>query len=268
MMEIGCSTICFRKLNVYEALTRIGNMGFSAVDIGMVKGFCPHFDPLTATEAEGDEFVERVSALPLRIATLNVGHGALNIPAERDEQVEFVRRCLVLASRLGCYSVTCQPGVPPKADWESDARTAATALAELAEYADNLGLTLTIEAPHRGTLVTQVTQAKRLIELSGSDNLFMALDTSHVMSGGMQPSEAIELMGDRIGHVHLRDAVGDDILMTPGDGDVDFLAFREGLRDIGYAGISALELEYEDKDEDQTAAEALRARSYLEELWG
>jgi sugar phosphate isomerase/epimerase len=268
MMEIGCSTICFRKLDVYEALARIGNLGFSAVDIGMVKGFCPHFDPLTATETEGDEFVERVSTLPLQIATLNVGHGALNIPAERDEQVEFVRRCMDLASRLGCYSVTCQPGVLPKDDWESDARMAANALAELADYAENLGLTLTIEAPHRGTLVTRVTQAKRLIELSGSDNLYMALDTSHVMSGGTQPAEAVEIMGDRIGHVHLRDAVGDDILMTPGDGEVDFLAFREALMDIGYGRISTLELEYEGKDEDQTAAEALRARNYLEKLWG
>jgi sugar phosphate isomerase/epimerase len=234
----------------------------------MVKGFCPHFDPLNATETECDEFVERVSAMPLQIATLNVGHGALNIPAERDEQIEFVHRCLDLASRLGCYSVTCQPGVLPKDDWESDARMAATALAGLAKYAGNLGMTLTIEAPHRGTLVTQVSQAKRLIEISGSDNLYMALDTSHVMSGGTQPSEAVEMMGDRIGHVHLRDAVGDDILMTPGDGDVDFLAFMNGLRDIGYAGISTLELEYEDKDEDQTGAEALRARDYLVKLWG
>ena len=266
-MEIGCSTICFRKLGVFQALERISALRFSGVDIGMVKGFCPHFDPLAASEPERDEFLERVSAMPLQVATLNVGHGALNVPGERDEQVEFVRRCLDLASRLGCYAITIQPGIPPRGEWNSDAVPVASELAKLADYAGSLGLLLTMEAPHRGTLVTQIEQTKRLIELSGSDNLYMALDTSHVMSGGRQPSEAVDLLGDRIGHVHLRDAIGEDILVTPGDGEVDFLAFRDSLVDIGYRGILTLELEYEGKDEDQTAEEAIRAREYLEGLW-
>jgi len=267
MMEIGCSTICFRKLGVNEALERIVDLGFRSVDIGMVRGFCPHFDPLAATEPERDEFVERVSALPLDVATLNVGQGALNKPGERDGQMEFVRSCLELASRLGCYAVTCQPGVPAREDWDSEAVPVATDLAELAGHAGELGLKLTIEAPHRGTFVTRAEQARMLIELSGSGNLYMALDTSHVMCGGTQPSEAVELLGDRVGHVHLRDAVGSDILVTPGDGEVDFLAFRDSLGKIGYDGVLTLELEYEDKDEDQTAGEVLRARDYLESLW-
>jgi hydroxypyruvate isomerase len=255
-------------MDVYSALERIASLGFAWADIGMVRGFCPHFDPLTASNAQTDEFVERVSGMPLRIATLNVGHGALNRPAERDEQMEFVRRCLDLAARLKCYAITMQPGVPPEGDWVDDARAVAVDLTELADKAEGLGLKLTLETPHTGTLVTQVDEAKALLDLSESTNLYVALDTSHVMRGGTQPSEGVELLGDRVGHVHLRDARGEDFLLTPGDGEVDFAAFYESLKSVGYDRPMILELEYEEKTEDETADEVLRARDYLKGLWG
>ncbi len=267
MTEIGCSTICFRKLDVYSALERIQGLGFHYVDIGMVRGFCPHFDPLSATEGETDALIERVAGMDLEIATLNVGHGALNNPEERDEQMRFARLCLQLADRLGCYAITMQPGMPPKGDWRSDAKSVASDLSTLAQYANDLGLILTVEAPHTGTLVTTVEQAQQLLALSTSPNLFVALDTSHVMRAGMQPSKAVGLLGDRVGHVHLRDGRGEDILLTPGDGEVDFASFHESLIGIGYAHPMILELEYEGKNEDETAEEALRASRYLTDLW-
>ena len=267
MIEIGCSTICFRKLDVFSALKRREEMGFGWADIGMVKGFCPHFNPLSSGTSETDAFVENIGEMDLRISTLNVGHGALNIPQERDEQKKFVRLCLELASRLECYAITMQPGIPARRDWIAEARSVAADLSELAGYAEDLGLMLTLESPHTGTLVTDVPHAIDLLGLSRSSNLFVALDTSHVLKGGMQPSEAVELLAGRVGHVHLRDARGEDILLTPGDGDVDFSSLHNSLRDVGYNRPVILELEYEGKTPDETTKEVLKAREYLQGLW-
>ncbi len=267
MIEIGCSTICFRKLSVDLALARIGSLGFRTADIGMVAGFCPHYDPYASTEAEDEKLAEMVRDTSLSISTLNVGRGALNDPSQKEEQKVFVQRCLDLARALGCYAVTMQPGRPPMGKWDKDARSVAVDLSELGEYADGLGLMLTIEAPHRGTLVTRVEEAKALLDMTESENVYVALDTSHVMRGGMQPSKAVELLADRVGHVHLRDALGDDILVTPGEGEVDYLSFHRSLVDAGYDHAAILELEYEDKNEDETAIETVKARDYLAGLW-
>ena len=47
-------------------------------------------------------------------------------------------------------------------------------------------------------------------------------------------------------HVHLRDAIGQNILVVPGDGTVDFAAFACALNAIGYGGAAVIELEYEE----------------------
>ena len=77
-------------------MDRIGRLGFEWVDIGMVRNYCPHFDPMTATESETDSFVEMIRGTGLKVATLNVGYGALNRPEEREAQKVFVKRCLGL----------------------------------------------------------------------------------------------------------------------------------------------------------------------------
>lgn len=268
MDEIGCSSICFRRLDVYSALTRILGLGFRAADIGMIKGFCPHFDPTSAGREDRAKLIDWVKRSGLSIPTLNVGRGSLNNPAERDEQKRFVLECMKLAHELGCYAVTVQPGALPKGPWRKEAEQVAGDLRGLADHAATMGLMLTVEAPHSGSLASRIDQALELVDLAGSTNLRIALDTSHVMKTGVQPSEAVELIGDRIGHVHLRDARGEDVLLTPGDGEVDFKAFRQSLRAVGYGRSMVLELEHRGRTEDETAQETLKARSYLQAVWG
>ncbi len=264
---IGCSSICFRREDVSWALGEIKRLGFEWADIGMVKEHCPHFDPLAAAPDQVEAFVKMVRGTGLKVATLNGGYGALNRRGEREVQKEFIRRCLEVASKLGCYGITVSPGGRPRGPWIRDAKLVASDLGELAGSAEDLGLILTVEAPHRGSLVTGVEDAARLLDLSQSRNLYVALDTSHVLRGGMQPSDAVGILGERIGHVHLRDARDEDILLTPGDGDVDFAAFHDALASLGYDRTAMLELEYEGKDREETSREVLRARDFLMDIW-
>ena len=57
----------------------------------------------------------------------------------------------------------------------------------------------------------------------------VALDPSHATHAGEDVAEIARKLGDRVKHVHLRDAVGKNILVVPGDGTVDFPGARPRL---------------------------------------
>ena len=110
---------------------------------------------------------------------------------------------------------------------------------ELAAEAESLGLDLTVEL-HKNALMATGQQALDLMELIDHPAAGVALDPSHVTPRGESPARGRAALGDLVKHVHLRDAIGQDILVVPGDGDVDFNNFARALSDIGYQRTAAI----------------------------
>jgi inosose dehydratase len=128
-------------------------------------------------------------------------------------------------------------------------------LATLQRMAAERGLRPSLH-PHVGTAVEDRASVLRLLD--GSD-VPICLDTGHLLIGGMQPAELIELAGARITHVHLKDVdlqVADSVqngsrsylagvrggLYTPlGTGDVDVAGIVGALEAAGYDGWYVLE---------------------------
>ncbi len=71
------------------------------------------------------------------------------------------------------------------------------------------------------------------------------------------------MLGDLVKHVHLRDAIGQNILVVPGDGTVDFTALASALGDIGYRRAAVIELEYENATAAGVRPDLGRARDLL-----
>ncbi|GAA1646055.1 TIM barrel protein [Actinoplanes couchii] len=110
--------------------------------------------------------------------------------------------------------------------------------------------------PHVGTAVETREAVLRLLD--GSD-VPLCLDTGHLLIGGMQPAELLELAAGRITHVHLKDvnlAVAATVqdgsiayidgvrngMYTPlGSGDVDVAGIVAALEAAGYTGWYVLE---------------------------
>ena len=61
-------------------------------------------------------------------------------------------------------------------------------------------------------------------------------------------------------HVHLRDGRGKNIMVVPGDGDVDFAELAAALREIGYGRAAVIELEYADAHAPQVRPDLARAK--------
>ena len=268
MNQIGCATITYRMLDRATALQWIAADGFKTIDLGVITKFCPHADPVNAAADDHKRLADEIASHGLTVSTCNVWSlTALNGPDGRDVEFNYVKDSLRMAAALGCYAISMQPGRKAEAaQWDEQAKFVAGCVNELAAYARDLGIKLTVEAPHKGTLVEGFDQAITFLDLVNSDLVGVALDTSHILNGGSTIEHALDVYGSRVRHVHLRDYKDGNILVTPGDGDVDFGKFFQRMKALNYARDFNVELEYKDSTPEQNRAQLQRAAKHLRSL--
>jgi sugar phosphate isomerase/epimerase len=182
---------------------------------------------------------------------------------------ERLRPLVQLARAVGTSTIMLPCGGPITAlrtDPARDIDTVARALAVAAEILGAGGVDLLVEAPHARRLCCDLDRAELLHAALGEAPVGAVLDVSHVVAGGGDCADAVRRLGDRIRHVHLRDAVLGDINRSIGRGDVDFPAAIAALTAAGYPGHYSLELETHDIADADRPAEAGRAGRYITAL--
>jgi sugar phosphate isomerase/epimerase len=245
--RLACSSICFRQSPLAEALHEIASAGFTAVDLALVPGFCEHgASVLPGGVAEHERVRELIDRYGLEVPVITTVPGHFNgVRARFDEIVAQGRATIRLAAQLGCRAINLHCGLPldDHGQFRVEAKTQATGLRELARAAAEHGLAANIEAPHRNGLCRTIEEAEWLMDRIAEPNVRFLLDVSHVQAAGRRPEQIVERWAGRIGHVHLRDGLGDDVFRVPGEGSVDFAAVFAALDRTGYADVCALELE-------------------------
>lgn len=265
--RIGCSTLTYRMLPFEAALTHVRARGFRHLDIAIVTGLCEHAHLLAMRSADRVRWAQTVHSMGFEVMSLNVSHGPFNVEDGLSERKQFVERAMELASLVRASVVTIPTGrqVPP-GEWLQHGKDVARIIREFVPRAVDLGVRLSIEAPHVNSLCSTVSEAVRLLEFVADGRVTLTLDTSHVRAGGDLMRPAIGKMGPWLGHVHVRDCRGQDISLTPGDGDVDFHDFFTGLSGRRYNGGIALELLTPGANADVADREVIRATGHLREV--
>lgn len=264
MIELGASTLGFRHDSLDVALQEIKNAGFQNVDIAMYPSYCPHFNPFTASESEKEKLKTKIHDLGLKVATLNAGDGILGNPDHREIAINFAKATMQLAQKLGAYAITMQSGIEPKSEqWLEVAKGVTKDVRELGNYAADLGLDLTLEL-HKDLLMANTQQSLDLMELVNHPNVGVALDPSHITYAGEKADEVALKLGKHVKHVHLRDGIGKNIMVVPGDGTVDFAELALALKTIGYTRVAVIELEYETAKAEEVHPDLTRAKAHLE----
>lgn len=119
---------------------------------------------------------------------------------------------------------------------------------ELLPVAEKLGVKIAVENVW-GMLVHDFYTNKYLIDHYDSDFLGVNLDPSHdILYGNTDAAFIVKSWGKKIFHVHVKDAVGVAGLGTfvfpvLGEGNVNFKAFFDALKEIGYEGAASVEFE-------------------------
>ena len=264
-IQLGCSTIVYRKESLELALAQIALQQFHSVDIGMIPNFCPHFNPLAATEAEKTRLRAALERENLAVSTLNVTYGDLE---KWDAEIKFIKCSLDLTEFLGSYAVTVQSGIPVSPqDWLDTAKRRAQDFKELAGYAQNLGQDLTIEM-HKQMFIETPKQAADFLNLVDAENVGVTFDPAHLVWANIDPVQAVYQLRDLIKHVHLKDARNKDIHYAVGDGDIDFQNLFRALEQINYKRVSTLEIEPLSSQLEDVNNEVRKSRDYLSRLLG
>ncbi|MCX7889688.1 MAG: sugar phosphate isomerase/epimerase [Rhodobacteraceae bacterium] len=118
--------------------------------------------------------------------------------------------------------------MPTRRNWD----TSVAVLARVAERAKAAGVALSMELVNRyeTNLMNTVRQGLAYIRDSGSDNLYLHVDTFHMNIEEDDMGQAIRLGGDRIGYFH----VGESNRGYLGSGSIDFARAFDALVGIGY----------------------------------
>jgi sugar phosphate isomerase/epimerase len=267
--RLGCSTISFRKLPLPEALAQIAALGFGEIDLGALPGTCDHVPtPLPAEQVDVIAGQVRDSGLTVRLINADVAD--MDDPDLDEPELRRRLATLVeLATAIGTSTILLpsgRKGTTPRTELRRDIATVARTITAAAGIVGEAGLALLVEAPYSNRLCCDLDRAAMLYDALGDAPVGAVLDLSHVVAVGEDPVDAVAQLGDRIRHVHLRDATAGKINISIGRGAVDFPAAIGALTAAGYPGHYSLELETRDIDDADRPAETGRAGHYISSL--
>lgn len=167
-------------------------------------------------------------------------------PAVRETGREYIRASVDAAATVGADCVAGPLYSAVGRTWKMTAEErdrayddVAEQLAELADYADDHGVSLCVEPLNRfeTSVVNTVQQGVELVDRVDHRACDLLLDTFHMNVEETSIPRAIRLAGDRIGHFH---ACGND-RGAPGNGHIDWTGVADALDDVGYDDHAVIE---------------------------
>jgi len=259
---IGASMV-YRHFPLREAMQHMKANGMDEMEITIAGDFTPHFLNLKyMTEREMDEKAEEAKNAGIHVHALNVGRGYF--PKDEEHCRMMHLNAFRLAKRYGAEIVTIGTGaIGEGMDTIEGLKKIGAYYNEMSLMAWNeYGIILSVEAPHRCTVSEKYEQ---IIAYWANmpDRLRCTFDVAHITFTGASIERVMNFVGDRIAHVHLRDAEKGNSMIPYGEGKIDFKEVFRLLDKHGYKGKCSLEFPAGEKIEDATGA-LLKGIEYLE----
>jgi len=255
-MRVAGSTLLYSRLGLEAACSRLADLGFDAVDIGMQEGWS-HVDPSECVGAV-DQVQRRVegacTAADVDPVAINANAGDVDVETE----AERVAAVADVADGLGVDVLTL-----PAAETDTALETDLERFGVLVDAVADRAVTLTVET-HWGTLTEDPTVAAEYA--ATVPGLGYTLDPGHFVVGDHDVDPPYrDLLADTE-HAHVRQAGTGwaEIQQPPERGDLDVGAFLVDLRESGYDG--AVTVEYIDTLDGVDPETAERNAAEMREL--
>lgn len=130
-------------------------------------------------------------------------------------------------------------------------------ICELMPLAEEYKITLSLEMTLSPDIMTDI------IDRIGSQCVGIYYDVGNMVAGGFDNANAIRELGGFISSIHIKDRVIGDGNKQLGEGDVDFVAVKEALEDIGYNQVLTLETPIGDNAE----MSARNNLAFVKKIW-
>ncbi len=185
-----------------------------------------------------------------------------------DLAVSETKSSIDFGAELGARSVTIAVAIHDAITADNVGECTAIAvdaLQRMADYAKPKNVQLVFEATNHlemGKFVNTALNHKRMIELTGRDNIGIQLDWFHVNLEELNPYEAVMDADPLLWHLHFRDSNS----LTPGYGKTDFKAVMRALKKTGYQGYCTIESAPMVPDADTAAQDGIEYLKFMERI--
>lgn len=250
--KLGYSTYALKMVDPFEALPKIREIGYEAIEICLRNGWptSPNeFD--ISSQKSLSKLSERLGfPSPIFFGSINV----CGTEKSRDEMVKDTLKKFRMARELHYDDtpilITTTPGnhAPP---WDSGKEEIKDAFLRLGDLASNHEVTIAIEA-HAGTDFETPDKAIWLVEQTQHPNLKLDLDISHFYVEGADVEYSVNLCAPHSVMIHIKDGVienGQVKYCLTGEGTIDIAGFVSSLQKNGighlpiYAEVSVQQSE-------------------------
>ncbi|HPY95391.1 MAG TPA: sugar phosphate isomerase/epimerase [Clostridia bacterium] len=274
---IGVMLESFR-LPIEEALGKARDLKVQGIQVYATTG---ELAPDRLSAAQRKEFLKKVRDHGLVVSAVcgDLGHG-FGDAQKNPGLVESSKSILDLSLEWESGIVTTHIGVVPEDRNHPRYRVMQDACGELARYADSAGAKFAVE-----TGPETAANLKAFLDSLRSRGVSVNLDPANlVMVTGDDPVAAVHTLKDYIVHTHAKDGknlyyrepekvygiVFTEKLESPsfeevplGEGGVDFPAYLDALREIGYKGFLTIEREVGEQPEEDIG----KAVTFLRKLF-
>ncbi|MGY5344925.1 sugar phosphate isomerase/epimerase family protein [Paenibacillus glucanolyticus] len=269
--KIGVIVDSFR-VGVREGLIKARDVGADGVQIYAVHG---EMDPANLSASARKELKDYIESLGLEISALvgDLGGHGFQDPAENAAKIEKSKRIMELGLELGTNIITTHIGIVPQDHNGRVYETMHNACVELSTFANSMNAFFAIETGPEPS-----AHLKAFLDALGSNGVSVNFDPANmVMVTGDDPVQGVYNLKDYIVHTHAKDGIkladyidprdvygdfgyeappldhdliadmaesGEKFREVPlGEGGVNWSAYLQALKDIGYTGYLTIERE-------------------------
>ncbi len=248
-MKFAFSTLACPKWSGEQIVDHAVHMGYDGIELRLLDGEI--LDPMN----DADKIVDVV----LLARTQNIDVCALDTsctlnqstPEERAQQVETLRAWINLARKthipvLRVFGGHSTPDRQPQLTPEEEDSNVAEVLRTVAPEAEQANVRIALETHDAYSSARRVSSVLQQVQSQAIGALW---DSQHPYRVGESATEVMQLLGERIVHVHVKDA----LLVPPartewqlvllGEGEVPVREQLQLLRQHGYSGYISVEWE-------------------------
>lgn len=229
-MYVACSTLCFARSPLKQALRQIAELEFAKVDVAIHERG-PHLRPSDVAQDV------TLAAQLIRIGpSLSPAAFSVEIETPNDEEFQDQLRALCHLARMSTVAVLTLPAASAGSGIDAEVKR----LAALVRLATAEGIVLTVET-RIGTLTENPDTAVELCKRV--PGLGLTLDPSHYIAGPNQ-GKSFDSVYPYVRHVHLRDTgrSPEQFQVRVGQGEVEYGRIVSHLARFGYDRILTVEI--------------------------
>jgi sugar phosphate isomerase/epimerase len=206
---VACSTLCFSKLTLEEALQTIREMHFAKADLA-VHAAGPHLTPVEVA-ADPPRAAVRLKAANLPLAAIHLDTGTTD-----SEEARHLLRAVARLARVSTTPLLTIPAAAAGSDFDAEVAR----LKEWARVAGAEGVILTVETHADAVTGDPLGAAELCHRVPG---LGLTLDPSHYQVGPHGPVD-FDVLYPYVCHVRLRDTgnTPEQFQVRVGQGEIEY----------------------------------------------